>query len=78
MTVKDIIEANVRIANPKINFMVKPVGKNNIYYHGDGRYLRKEVAKMRMVKWLMDKNKFVILVEQNEEFENVWKDFWKD
>lgn len=78
MKVKDIIESNVSLANPKLNFMVTPIGKNDIYYHGDGSYLREEVAEMQMVKWLIDKNKFVILVERNEEFENKRKAFWEN
>lgn len=78
MKVKEIIESNVSIANPKLSFMVVPIGKNDIYYHGDGSYLREEVAEMQMVKWLIDKSKFVILVERNEEFENKRKAFFEN
>lgn len=78
MKVKEIIESNVSLANPKLNFMVTSIGKNDIYYHGNGSYLREEVAEMQMVKWLIDKNKFVILVERNEELENKRKAFWEN
>lgn len=78
MKVKDIIESHLSIANKDIAFKVVPIGKNEIYYHSNSNYLTPEIKEMQIVKWLIEKKTFVMIVDQNKEFEDKKRKFWED
>lgn len=74
MKVKDIINARHDLPSIEVETVIKPKGTKREYYNDDRNHLENEVAEMEVKEWFIipsKKNKctFLIIVEQNKEYE---------
>lgn len=79
ITVHELIQAHFNIANPGMEYVVKPNGDRQ-YYQGDGRWMTPEIASMSVERWLVDvrKNLFVICVAKDDNYEQKRKQSWQE
>ena len=83
MKVKDIISSQKKFPNFTTKFIVKPKGTAKQYYNSQCNYLSNEVAGMEVITWFVCGTKknyceFVIIVEQNKEYEAKREKAWND
>lgn len=86
MKVKDIINTQTALENiggDKVVFIVKPKGTKKQYYNSTNNYLKDEIAEMNVETWFICGTKkkyceFVMIVEQNKEYEAKREKAWQD